>query len=253
MRLSGKVAIVTGAASGIGRASAIMFAKEGAKVVVADINEAGGRETVKTINSDGGEAFFVHTDVSSEPDAENLANVTTEKFGQIDVLFNNAGMPHRPTPIEALDGALWDAIYAVNVKSIFLMAKYIFPIMKKAGKGSVINLASISGIGPREGLGAYATSKAAAIHLTKELAMEVAGNNIRVNCINPVAVYTPMASQLMPEGADVELATKALCETVPLGRLAVPEDIAYAALYLASDESSMLTGTCINVDGGRGI
>lgn len=253
MRLNEKVAIITGAASGIGRASAVMFAKEGAKVVVADINDVGGEETVKTIISDGGEAIFLHTDVSLADDAENLIKVSMEKFGQIDVLFNNAGIPHRPTPIEELDESLWDRVYAVNLKSIFLMAKYVFPVMKKAGKGVIINLASISGIRPREGSGAYSTSKAAAIHLTKELAMEVAKNNIRVNCINPVAVPTPMISGLIPEGADEEKAKKALIDTIPLGRLATPEDIAYAAVYLASDESSMITGTCINVDGGRGI
>ena len=253
MRLDGKVAVITGAASGIGRASAILFAKEGAKVVVGDVNDAGGDETVKEIKSSGGEAVFVHTDVSIAAEAENLIKVTKEKFGNIDVLFNNAGVAHRPTPIEDFDESLWDRVYAVNVKGIFLMAKYAFPVMKEAGRGSIINLASISGIKPREGSGAYSTSKAAAIHLTKELALEAAKDNIRVNCVNPVAVQTPMFAQFMPEGATEEEGKKVLEGTVPLGRLATTEDIAYAALYLASDESAMLTGTSINVDGGRGI
>jgi len=253
MRLANKVAIITGAGSGLGRASAILFAKEGAKVVVADINDAGGEETVAAISSNGGEAIFVHTDVSKASDAKNLIKTAKDKFGKIDILFNNAGVPHRPMPVEDLDESLWDHIFSVNVKGIFLMAKYAFPVMKEAGSGVVINLASISGLRPRPGGSAYATSKAAAILLTKELALEGAPNNIRVNAINPVAADTPMLPGLLPEGVDMNEAKKALVKTVPLGRLAKPEDVAYAALYLASDESSMLTGTCINVDGGRGI
>lgn len=253
MRLANKVAIITGASSGFGRASAILFAKEGAKVVVADINDAGGKETVATIKSSGGEAIFVHTDVSKAADAENLIKTTKDKFGKIDILFNNAGVPHRPTPVENLDESLWDRVFSVNVKGIFLTTKYAFPVMKGAKSGVVINLASISGLRPRPGHAAYATSKAAAIMLTKELALEGAPNNIRVNAINPVASDTPMFPGLLPEGADLNEAKKALISSIPLGRLLKPEDVAYAALYLASDESSMLTGTCINVDGGRGI
>lgn len=253
MRLFGKVAVITGAGSGIGRASAILFAREGAKVAVADLNDAGGNKTVDEIKSGGGEAIFVHTDVSVAADAQNLIMVTKQKFGGIDIVFNNAGMPHRPIPVEDFEESLWDRIYAVNVKAIFLMAKYVFPVMKAAGRGNIINLASVSGIRPREGSCAYSTSKAAAIHLTKELALEGAKNNIRVNCINPVAVNTPMFAGFMPEGTTLDESRKMLRATVPLGRLAEPEDIAYAALYLASDESSMLTGTNINVDGGRGI
>ena len=253
MRLANKVAVITGAGSGLGRASAILFAKEGAKVVVADINDAGGKEAVAAISSSGGEAIFVHTDVSKASDAENLIKATKDKFGKIDILFNNAGVPHRPTPIENLDESLWDRIFSVNVKGIFLITKSAFPVMKEAGGGVVINLASISGLRPRPGSSAYATSKAAAIMLTKELALEGAPKNIRVNAINPVAADTPMLPGLLPEGVDMNEAKKALIDTVPLGRLAKPEDVAYAALYLASDESAMLTGTSINVDGGRGI
>jgi len=253
MRLTDKVAIITGASSGIGRASAYVFAKEGAKIVVADIDDAGGEETVATIKENGGEAIFVHTDVSKASDAENLIKTTKDKFGKIDILFNNAGVPHKPMPIEDLPESLWDHIFSVNVKGIFLMTKYAFPVMKKAGSGVVINLASISGFRPRPGGSAYATSKAAAILLTKELALEGAPNKIRVNAISPVAAETPMLPGLLPEGVDMNEAKKALVNTIPLGRLAKPEDVAYAALYLASDESSMLTGECISVDGGRGI
>jgi len=253
MRLANKVAIITGAGSGIGRTSAILFAKEGAKVVVADINDAGGAETVSAIKASGGEAVFVHTDVSIASGAENLVRVARDKFGKIDILFNSAGVPQRPTLVETLDESLWDRIYVVNVKSIFLTAKYAVPVMKEARSGVIINVGSISGIRPRKGFSAYASSKAAAIHLSKALALELASSNIRVNAINPVAVDTPMIPQLIPEGADVGEAKKALIDTIPLGRMATPEDVAYAALYLASDESAMLTGTCINVDGGRGV
>jgi 3-oxoacyl-[acyl-carrier protein] reductase len=253
MRLANKVAIITGASSGIGRGSAILFAKEGAKIVVADINNAGGEETVSAINSSGGEAFFVHTDVSKASDAENLIKVTTDKFGKIDILLNNAGVPQRGMPLENLEESLWDRIYAVNVKGIFLATKCAAPVMKEAGGGAVINVASISGVRPRPGNVAYASSKAAAIGLTKALALDLAQYKIRVNCINPVAAETPMLENFFPEGANVDQTKKLTKETIPLGRLATPEDVAYAALYLASDESTMLTGACIDVDGGRGI
>ena len=253
MRLDNKVAIITGAGSGIGRASAIMFAKEGAKVVIADINDTGGEETVASIKSNGGEAFFVHTDVSKAPDAENLIKATKDKFGRIDILFNNAGTPLSNIQIENLDESQWDRIYAVNVKGVFLLMKYAIPTMKKAGGGVIINLASMGGVRPLPGTNAYASSKAAVIHLTKAVALEVTSNNIRINYINPAAVDTPMLPQFRPEGMDLNKFYAGAKASMPLGRIAKPEDIAYAALYLASDESSLLTGTGIDVNGGRGI
>ena len=253
MRLAGRVAIITGAGSGIGRASAILFAQEGAKIVVADINDAGGEETVTAIKSGGGEAIFVHTDVTVASDASNLGKVTKDKFGKIDILFNNAGIPQQTMSFEKVDEALWDLVFATNVKSIFLTAKSIVPAMKESGGGVIINLASISGVRPRPGNLAYATSKAAVIHLTKALALEVAPFKIRVNCINPVGTVTPMLGKFFAEGISLEEGKKATINTIPLGRLSMPEDVAYAALYLASDESAMLTGTSIDVDGGRGI
>ncbi|MFC1902013.1 SDR family oxidoreductase [Chloroflexota bacterium] len=241
MRLSDRVAIVTGAGSGIGRELAITFAGEGAKVVVADINDAGGEETAAAIRSDGGEAIFVHTDVSLASDAENLIKQTIDKFGRIDILHNNAGIGQKPTPLENLDESSWDSMYAVNVKGIFLTAKYAIPPMKKAKKGVIINTGSMAGVSPKKDCCAYCSSKAAAINLTKALAVELAPYNIRVNCINPTRTATSLAREW----------------TVPpdvlLGRIATPKDIAYAAVYLASDESAMLTGTAINVDGGEGI
>ena len=253
MRLANRVAIITGAGSGIGRTSAILFAKEGAKIVVADINDAGGRETVAAIKSEGGEAIAVHTDVTIASEVENLGRVAKDKFGKVDILFNNAGIPQQTMPFEKVTETLWDQIFATNVKSIFLTAKSIVPMMKAAGGGVIINLASISGIRPRPGNIAYATSKAAVILLTKALALEVAQFKIRVNCINPVGTDTPMLRKFFAEGVSLEEGKKATINSIPLGRLSMPEDVANAALFLASDESSMLTGTGIDVDGGRGI
>lgn len=253
MRLANKVAIITGAGSGIGRASAILFANEGAKIVVVDINDEGGRETVATIKSGGGEAISVHTDVTIASEVENLGRVTTGKFGKVDILFNNAGIPQQTMSFEKVAEKLWDQIFATNVKSIFLTAKSIVPVMKAAGGGVIINLASISGIRPRPGNIAYATSKAAVILLTKALALEVAQFKIRVNCLNPVGTDTPMLGKFFAEGVTLEEGKKATISSIPLGRLSMPEDVANAALFLASDESSMLTGTSIDVDGGRGI
>ncbi len=247
MRLANKVAIITGAGSGIGRASAYLFAKEGAKLVVADINDAGGKETVANIKADGGEAIFVHTDVSVASELENLVKAAKNKFGKIDILFNNAGIGLAGSPIENIEESWWDRIYAVNVKSIFLGVKYAMPEMKKTGGGVIINTASMGAIRPRANGSAYTSSKGAVIALTKALALELAPHNIRVNCINPTMTLTA-ATKDFPEEFK-----KASISTIPLGRWAKPEEIAYAALYLASDESSYLTGTSIDVDGGRGI
>jgi len=247
MRLVDKVAIITGGGSGIGRATAYLFAKEGAKVVVVQRTQTTGEETAAVINSSGGKAIFVRTDVSIAPEVEHLIRVTMDTFGKIDILFNNAGIGIRPTPVENIDESQWDRIYAVNVKGIFLGAKYVVPEMKKAGGGVVINNASMGGVRPRRYSTAYASSKGAVITLTKALALELAQYNIRVNCINPGMTETPII-----EGYS-EGETKAILRTIPLGHAAKPEDIAYAALYLASDESSMVTGISLNVDGGRGI
>jgi len=257
MKLSNRSALITGAGSGFGRASAVLFAREGAKVSVVDIDEKTGQETVSLVKQKGGEAIFIRADVSRAGDVEKMIKTTVDTFGKLDILFNNAGIPMSFTPVENIKEDLWDRIQDVNVKSIFLSAKYAIPYLKKQGGGVIINTASISGVRPRPGLSAYSTSKAAAIMLTKALAIELAPSKIRVNCINPVAGDTPMLAKFMSDQAlsaeKFEEGRKRFTDTVPLGRLAQAEDVAYAALFLASDEASLITGASFDVDGGRGI
>ncbi len=246
MRLTGKVVIVTGASAGIGRGIAQVFGKEGAKVVVADIDITGGEETVASIKANGGQAVFIRTDVSIASDVKNLAEETQRKFGKIDVIVNNAAVLMKETNILDTDEPFWDKIFDVNVKGIFLTTKYVAPLMKSAGSGVIINIGSLAGIRPRKNTAVYACSKGAVITLTKALALDLAPD-IRVNCVNPMVVET-VARNEMPE----EMKKKML-SIVPLGRLTKREDIANAAVFLASDEASMVTGVALNVDGGGGI
>jgi 3-oxoacyl-[acyl-carrier protein] reductase len=252
MRLPNKVALITGAASGIGRASAVLFAKEGAKIVVADIDETGGRQTVDLIAQGGGSAVFVKADVTKAGDVERMIKASVDQFGKLDILFNNAGVGTAFTPIEQVDEALWDRVMAINVKSMFLGCKYAAPVMKAQGGGVIINTASISGVRPRPGLTVYATSKGAVIVFTKAIAIEFAPYKIRVNCINPVVTDTAFITKTI-EASQIEAAKKGMLSTIPLGRLGEPEDMAFAALYLASDEAGLVTGVSLDVDGGRAI
>jgi 3-oxoacyl-[acyl-carrier protein] reductase len=248
MKLLDKIALITGGGSGIGRASAILFAQEGAAVVVACRNESNGQSAVDQITQNGGKAIFVKADVSKAEDAERMVKTTIETYGRIDILFNNAGIAPLPIPTEELEEEQWDRTMAVNVKGIFLGCKYAIPFLKTQKSGIIINTASASGVRPRQGTSAYCASKGAAIILTKALALELASFGIRVNCINPVATNTPMAEWLATSGQN-----KNVIATIPLGRFAQPEEIAHAALYLASDESLMVTGVALDVDGGRSI
>jgi 3-oxoacyl-[acyl-carrier protein] reductase len=249
MKLSGKVAAITGAGSGMGQATGLLFAGEGAKVCVVDIDGNAAERTVGLIKEKGGDAIAIRADVAKASDVAMMVKSTVDKYGRLDILYNNAGYPMLPTPLESIEEELWDKIMAVNVKGIFLACKYAVPVMKQQGGGVIINTASISGVRPRPGQSPYATSKAAAIMLTKAFAIELAPYKIRVNCINPTATETAM----LPKLGATEDAKKGIIATIPMGRMALPIDIAYAALYLASDEAAMVTGIGLDVDGGRGI
>jgi 3-oxoacyl-[acyl-carrier protein] reductase len=251
--LQGKTAIVTGAASGMGKAIAKLFADQGARVVLADLNKEAAEKVALELQEGRGHA--VKTDVSDDQSVAALVKETIAVFGAIDVLVNCAGVPQAFTPIEELTLEQWDKIMSVNTKSIYLTARHAVPHMKAGKKGSIINIASIAGIRARPGLNAYCASKGAAIMLSKALAIELAPYQIRVNVINPGPAETPMLGKFISgDEAEVEAGKKEIfISSVPLGTLIQPEDIAQAALYLASDLSKIVTGEVMNVDGGRGI
>ncbi len=255
MKLKEKVALVTGAGSGIGQAIANLYAKEGAKVVVADINSEKGKETAEMIKQSGGDAQYIQSDVSREADCDNMIQFAVAEYGKLDILCNNAGVAMVLRPVEEISEEVWDHIMAVNPKSVFLTCKTAIPIMKEQGGGIVINVSSVSGIRPRPNLCAYSASKAAVTTLTKALAIEAAPFNIRINSISPVATDTPMLEDMMTEEMkqDVDIAKQFVMATIPIGKFAQPEDIAKAALFLASEDASMVTGIDFPVDGGRSI
>jgi len=247
--LAGKVALITGAASGIGRATALLFAREGASVVIADRNETAGQAVADEIVRGIGQAFFERIDVTNASDCERVVQRTLAKFGGLNVLFNNAGIIRRASVLELTEED-WDRVMAVNVKSIFFMSRLVVPIMAKAGGGSIINMSSGWGLagGPRAA--AYCASKGAVVLMTKAMAIDHGRQNIRVNCICPGDTDTNMLrseAEQLGEAADSFLKESA---ARPLGRIGKPEEIAQAALFLASDASSFATGTALVVDGG---
>ncbi len=255
MRLRGKVAIVTGAAAGFGRGIALLFAKEGARVVIADIDGQAGPETVRMIEGGGGAAVFVKTDVSQAGEAERLAEKAVQAFGGIDVVVNNAAICRLCSVVE-LSEEEWDRHIDVNLKGVWLVCKYALPHMLKARAGAVVNIASLSGIKARPFLAAYSASKGGVLMLTQQMAVELAPYNIRCNCVSPVFGETPMGQSLLDQGTDlyrvpdVEKVREMVIQGIPLKKAARPEDIAYAALFLCSDESSLVTGINLIVDGG---
>jgi 3-oxoacyl-[acyl-carrier protein] reductase len=250
MRLANKVAVITGVASGMGQACAVVFAQEGARVIGADINDTEGKKTMDSIKAKGGEAFYVHTDVSLAADAEKLIKAAIDKYGRIDVLLNVAGIPHKPSMIENIDDALWDKIYAVNVKGPYHTMKYAVPYMKKARSGAIINVASIGGMLPMPGGTAYTSSKGALITMTKAVAVELLEYHVRANCLNPGGTDTQFNIDQAPEGTNLEEMKKEAEAHMPLGRYIKPEEVAYAAVFLASDESLMMSGTSITINQG---
>jgi len=243
-KLDGKVALITGAASGIGRATALLFAKEGARVAIADWAPEGGRETVKMIKEAGGEAIFIEADVSKAADAERMVKTTVDKYGRIDILFNNAGIMGTFGSTARTPEEKWDHIININLKGVFLGSKYAIPVMLNEGGGVVINTASSSGIDPIPYLPVYSASKGGVIALTKSMAMELGDKNIRVNCICPGGIQTNLAAASGVPGEHN------LVPGQPLRRAGQPEEVAQIALYLASDDSSYVTGAAFVIDGG---
>jgi NAD(P)-dependent dehydrogenase (short-subunit alcohol dehydrogenase family) len=249
VQLAGKVALITGGASGIGRATAHLFALEGAAVVIADMNARAGETTADEIKQAGGSACFEPADVTQVTDCRRVVERTIREFGKIDILFNNAGIIRRATILD-LSEEDWDRVMAVNVKSIYLLSREVIPHMQKAGGGSIINTASGWGLTGGAKAAVYCASKGAVVLLTKAMAVGHGPQNIRVNCICPGDTDTGMLrneAQQLGEASDRFLAEAA---KRPLGRVGSPEEIAQAALYLASDASSFVTGTALVVDGG---
>ncbi len=250
MRLENKIAIVTGGGSGFGEGIAKRFAAEGARVVVADINDDGGKRVTAEITAAGGKAAYVHADVAKDADWAGLVAATKQAFGGLDVVVNNAGTTHRNQPLLNVTEEQFDRIYAVNVKSLFLSAKHCVPHFRSQGGGVFINICSTAGVRPRPGLTWYNGSKGAAITTSRSMAVELGPDKIRVCIINPVIGETAMMGDFMGVPDTPENRAK-FVSTIPLGRFSKPLDIANAALWLASDEAEFITGTCIEVDGGR--
>lgn len=247
MKLKNKVAIITGASSGIGRAIAELFALEGAMIVVADLDEMGGIETADIIREKGGYALYVKTDVSRAREVANMVGQVMEKHGRIDILVNNAGIEGKSALTADYPEDDWDRVLTINLKSVYLCSKYVIPEMFKNGQGVIVNLSSIAGLVAFAKSPAYAASKAGVIALTRAIAIEYAPNNIRANCICPGMIRTPMLERSTKGSLDAE---RKLIREEPMGRIGKPEEIAKAALYLASDDSSYVTGSALVVDGG---
>ena len=247
-KLDGKVAVITGAASGMGRATAIRFAKEGAAVVVADLNSQGGEATISEIAATGGRAVFQRTDVGVENDIKSLIDRAVKEYGRLDITYNNAGIggaTGRLTDIKAED---WDKTFVILTRAVFLGIKHSIEPMRKAGGGSIISTASVAGLKGAAGLHAYSAAKAAVVNLTESAAIELGHDRIRVNCICPGGIVTPLVYRGMRGGE--EEAQRNMARMQPIPRAGRPEDIAAMALFLASDDAEWVTGAAMIVDGG---
>jgi len=248
MRLKDKVALVTGAASGFGAGIAQLFVAEGAHVAAVDMNEEGAREVAAGL---GKNVIAIKCDVSSAADVQHAVDETRRRFGRLDIVVNNAGTTHVNKPMLDVTEAEFDRVFAVNVKSLFHMAKASVPVMREQGSGSILNIGSTAGLRPRPGLTWYNGSKGAVNLLTKAMAVELAPDKIRVNALAPVAGDTPLLPAFM--GSDTPEIRAKFLATIPLGRFSKPSDIAAAALFLSSDEAEFFTGVVLEVDGGRTI
>ncbi len=247
MRLEGKVALISGGSRGQGAVEAKLFAQEGAKVVIGDILDAEGQRIEAEINETGGECVYVHLDVTSEEDWRNAIGQAVSRFGKLDILVNNAGI-YPPASIEDTTEELWDRIMDINGKGVFLGTKLAIHEMRKAGGGSIINISSVAGLRASAGGAAYGASKGAVRLLTKSTAIQYAGDNIRCNSVHPGVIETDMT---LPNLLRDEDARQRSADRVPLGRIGQPEDVAWGVLFLASDESSFMTGSELVIDGGR--
>lgn len=248
MRLTGKTAIVTGGASGFGAGIVRRFLQEGAKVMIADINGEAAKQLAQEM---GDHATALRVDVGDRPSVQEMARHAIEQWGHVDILINNAGITHMPTPLEEVSEEDFDRVYRVNMKSVYLTAHALVPHLKERGKGVILNIASTAGVSPRPKLNWYNASKGWMITATKAMAVELAPDGIRVNALNPVAGETPLLKSFM--GEDTPQMRQKFLSTIPLGRFSQPEDIGNAALFLCSDEASMITGVAMEVDGGRCI
>jgi len=249
MRLENRTAVVTGAASGYGAGIARRFAAEGARVACVDINRNAAADVATSIDATGGRAIAIECDIASGDSVQRMVEEVVAAFGGFDTLVNNAALTQRPARIAKIPEHDLDRLLAVNVKSLYHMAVHALPVLRKGGGGVVINVASVTAIRPRPGMTWYNATKAAMINITQTMAAELAPDRIRVNAIAPVAGRTPMLESMF--GEDVDAGVDRVLATIPLGRLAEPEDIAGAAVYLASDDASLVTGIVLPVDGGR--
>lgn len=248
---AGKVAIVTGAASGIGRATALAFAQKGASVALADIDRAQGEDALREAIARGGRAIFVEADVSIEADTRKLVDQTAAAFGGIDILHNNAGIVSYAT-VPEMSAEEWDRVLAVNLKSVFLCSKYAIPEMVKRGGGVIVNSASAQGFASQPQIAAYAASKAGIIGMTRTMAIDHARDGIRVICVCPGPIDTPMVRRAASRFSsdDPDAAMQGWADAQPMGRIGAPEEVANTVLYLASPDASLITGSALILDGG---